>query len=328
MRPDGKLLERLTAADPLPAAEELSPAEQSEADALLARLLATPAGSGAEQPRAARRRRPPRLALAASGVLLSAAVAFTAVNLLDSDGSAPGVVERAVAAVTRGDVVYHVLERSHARAEDIPGHGAMTFYHEYWQTTDGRFHRKTYTAAGPRRGKLREDMAGRRLPGRRGGPVLAWNSQSNTIVAMGFAARDGNTGAPGIDPFADPGARLRDLEREGRLRLAGTTRFANRRAYRLVSGFVPSPVGDSERVEFLVDAETYLPLAERRTLRLRSGKEVRFFNRYLVYERLPLNASSRAQLDLDPHPGARCSPHTGDVKGKRAPGFPNPCAGR
>jgi hypothetical protein len=46
--------------------------------------------------------------------------AFAAFNLLESDAPAPGVVEKAVAAVTRGDVVYHVLERSHVRAAGIP----------------------------------------------------------------------------------------------------------------------------------------------------------------------------------------------------------------
>ena len=79
-------------------------------------------------------------------------------------------------------------------------------------------------------------------------------------------------------------------------------------------------------MEFLVDTETYLPMAERRWLRMRAGAEVRSSTRYLVYERLPLNPRSRAQLDLDPHPGASCAPHTGDVRGRRSPGFPNPCA--
>lgn len=61
--------------------------------------------------------------------------------------------------------------------------------------------------------------------------------------------------------------------------------------------------------------------------RTRSGGGVDFFTRFLVYERLPLDAESRAQLDLDPHPGAKCSPGAGRLKGRRAAiGFPNPCA--
>lgn len=48
--------------------------------------------------------------------------------------------------------------------------------------------------------------------------------------------------------------------------------------------------------------------------------------RYLVYERLPLNARTREELDLDPHPGAKCSPmFNGKRKAERV-GFPNPCA--
>jgi hypothetical protein len=52
----------------------------------------------------------------------------------------------------------------------------------------------------------------------------------------------------------------------------GTTRVAQRRAYRLVSRPVPTPDCDrgEERVEFMVDADTYLPLAQRFSVRARS----------------------------------------------------------
>jgi hypothetical protein len=326
MSPRGNLMERLAAADPRPDAERLGAEEQSEADALLARLLATP-HDGQAVDRRVRPRRVRRLALVATGALCSAAAAFAALNLLDSDAPGPDVVEQAVAAVTRAGVVYHVVERSHVSATGTPDPARMTIFTEYWHTTGGRYHAKTYAARGDRRGRLRNDMAGRRLPGRRGGPALLWTAGANTIVAMGYAHRDPSKGAPGIDYFTDPGARLRALEEQSRLRLAGTTRFADRRAYRLVSGVVPSWMkGGEESVEFLVDSETYLPLAERRWLRSRGGAEITFRTRYLVYEHLPLNARSREQLDLDPHPGARCAQGTGDLKGRRAPGFPNPCA--
>jgi hypothetical protein len=207
-------------------------------------------------------------------------------------------------------VVYHILERSKFSATGIPDAGRRTYYSEYWHTTGGRYHGKMFAARGERRGRLLSDMAGRRLPGRRGGPALLWNARSNTIVAMGFAHRDASKAPLASIASPTPAPRLRALEEQGRLRLAGSTSFA----------------GDEESVEFLVDSETYLPLAERRWVGLRSGAQIRFFNRYLVYERLPLNASSREQLDLDPHPDARCARGTGDVKGRRAPGFPNPCA--
>jgi hypothetical protein len=55
MRPGQDLMERLVAADPVRDPERLTPEEQRDAEALLARLLATPRGSGA-QARGARRR--------------------------------------------------------------------------------------------------------------------------------------------------------------------------------------------------------------------------------------------------------------------------------
>jgi hypothetical protein len=120
-------------------------------------------------------------------------------------------------------------------------------------------------------------------------------------------------------------ASLRELERTGRLRLAGTMSFRGRRAYRLVAD--PTTRWRDclfERIEFLVDAETYLPLAEYVSVRV-DGRTYRLRTRYLVYERLPLDARSRALLALDPHPRATCAPGAGDLRGNRRLGFPNPC---
>ncbi len=321
MRPGGDLIERLAAADPEREADELSPREQSEADALLARLLATPAQPVAAWPRT------PRRVLLAVGALCSVAAAFAVVNLLDSDTRGPGVIEKAVAAVSQGGSVYHVLERSHLRPVGVRDARRLAFYYEYWHTTGGRMHRTTFAVDGPRRGKLLEDMAGRRRPGRRGGPVLFWDARSNTISLGGFAFGRAR-GAPHLDPFADPGSQLKALEQQGRLRVAGTTRVGERTAYRLVSGTVPGPTRHmTESVEFLVDSETYLPLVQRRSLRHPpSGRGFNFFIRYLVYERLPLNSRTREELDLDPHPGAECSPMFEGRRKPRPVGFPNPCA--
>lgn len=326
MSPRGDLMERLAAADPLRDAERLGPDDQREADALLARLLATPAEHPGE--RRPERSRPRRVALAAAAVLFTAAAAFAAVNLLDSDSSGPGVVEKAVAAVTRDGVVYHVLQRGSGSSSGVPDQGRQSFYFESWHTTGGRTHRKIFAAEEGRRAKLLEDSAGRRLPGRRGGPLLRWDVGSNTIYGGGFAVGPGATGAPRIDPFGDPGATLRALERDGRLRVAGTAQVGDRIAYRLVSGVVPGPTeGERESVVFLVDSETYLPLAQRYSVRSGSAKPSTYRFRYLVYERLPLDSRTRARLDLDPHPGAKCSPGATDLKGRRAAiGFPNPCA--
>ena len=59
MRRHDELMERLAAADPVRDPEELTPEDQREADALLARLLATPVEPAAEprRPRSQLRRR-------------------------------------------------------------------------------------------------------------------------------------------------------------------------------------------------------------------------------------------------------------------------------
>jgi hypothetical protein len=307
-------LERLAAADPLPDGERLTVDEAREAEQLLARVLATPV-------EAAPRRRPRRWAVAAAGVAGVTVAAFAAANLIESDSSGPGVVDKAVAAVTREDAVYHVVERM--RATMPPGMGPnMTTYLESWHTTDGRVHQRRFELRGGRPGPLLSDFAGARRTGGRDGGGLAW-TRANTIVEVGLAFVAGPV--PRITPFEDPGAQLRALEEQGKLRLAGTEDFDGHRAYRLESGPITRPgrPGGQARIVFLVDAETYLPLAMRETLEHPSGRRWSIETRYLVYEHLPLNDRTRRLLALDPHPGARCSPTARDVRGL---GFANPCA--
>jgi hypothetical protein len=263
-------------------------------------------------------------------VIGAVAAVLAATSLVDSDAPGGGIVERAVAAVTRDDVIYHVVERTRAEVSYEPDE-VTNIYIESWYTSDGRIHQRTFAARGGRKGRLLEDFAGRRLQGRRGGPLLRWDAWSNTITEGGFG-RGPDAGAPALDPFGDPGAQLRSLEEQGRLRVAGTTRVGHRSAYRLVSGPMPNPEANGEeRVEFLVDTDTYLPLAERYSSRHRSTNpeqpitRIAVDRRFLVYERLPLNETNRALLDLDPHPGAKCSQFAGELRGDKGVGFPNPC---
>jgi hypothetical protein len=320
MRQDQELIERLAAADPLPDAEHLTPEDEREAEALLGRLLATPAGAGtAPRPRFRRR------VLLAVAAACAAAAVFAGLDLLESDTPGTDVVERAVAVVTREDSVYHVLERVSAVVPGIP-ESRRPLYIESWTSSDGHIHQKMFAASGDRRGKLLEELAGRRRPGRTSGPALRYDPRENAILPSGFGRSSDSDTVPDLDPFADPGARLRQLEQRGRLRLADTTTFAGRRAFRLVSGSATRWRGFTfERVEYLVDADTYLPLAHRVSARVDTGGTYRLSTRYLVYERLPLNRRSRRQLDLDPHPGASCAAGAGELRGERAPGFPNPC---
>jgi hypothetical protein len=281
---------------------------------------------GSADQRRARWPRVRRRTLVAAGAVCSAVAAVAAINLLES--GTPGgarVVEKAVAAVTSEDAVYHVRQRTRATGTGFP-EGGQTAYSESWHTTDGRMHAKAFAANGSRRGRLLTEEAGRRRPGRTSGPALRYDPRENTITESGFGRAPDADAVPDIDPFGDPGAQLRALQEQGRLRLAGTTRVGGRHAYRLVSDSTTRWRSFTfERVEYLVDSETYLPLSQRVSARVDPERTYRLFTRYLVYERLPLDARSRAQLDLDPHPGAKCAPRAGNLK-DRALGFPNPCA--
>jgi hypothetical protein len=317
MRPPHDLMERLAAADPMPDAERLSPEEQREADAMLERLLATPVEKTSRRPR----RRWMQLGAATAG---AAAAVFVALSLFDSDGGrAPHIVARAAAALTSEDAVYHVVGDVRLTAPDSLG-GDARLHFESWNTVGGRVHRKAWRVINGRRSKRYDDFAGRRRPGRQGGPAVRYDPLSNQIVPSGFGVSPGGGGAPALDPF-DPGTSLRELEAQGRLKHRGSARVGGRRGYRLVSAPASGGNGAVEHSEFVVDTETYLPLSARYTRRERDGSTARVYERFTTYERLPLNDETEGYLDLDPHPGARCAIGPTDLTGKRDVGFPLPC---
>jgi hypothetical protein len=319
MRPPQDLMERLAAADPMPDAERLSPDEQREANVLLERLLASPV----EQER---RHRPRRRWVQLGAVTACAAAAvFAALSLLDSDkGPTPHVLDRAIAALTQKDAIYHFEAIATATVPDMPKDHRSLFF-ESWHTTGGLVHNKAWLFRHGRKSPRYDDFAGRRRPGRRGGPALRYDPLTNTIHESGFGVSPGGGGAPGVDPF-DPSRGLRELQAEGRLRLQGRVEVDGKPAYRLVSGPVSGANGSVERAEFLVDAETYLPRLQIYSVRSKNGETMKATWRYLTYERLSLNDKTRKLLYLDRHPGAKCSPFAGKMTGKRDVGFPNPCA--
>jgi hypothetical protein len=311
------LMERVGAADPVADASRLSPDDQLEADALLDRLLATPS----EPVRARARRRLPGLAVATG---LVAVAVFAVLSLWDSDeGPAPNVVAKAVAALTQPDAVYHAVYIGRMRSTEFPEAHANP-YVETWHTSSGRLHWRTYAEKNGRRGRLFSDFAGQRRPGRLGGPALTYEARTNEIYESGFGRSPG-AGAPGVDPF-DPGRSLKELEAEGRLRVAGEVEIDGRRAYRLVSDEFRSSSGRVQRSEILVDAESYLPREQRLFDRTDNGKTTLVVWDYLEYERLPLNSKNSALLDFDPPARAKCRPGTERLDRKGSLGFPNPCA--
>jgi hypothetical protein len=318
-----ELMERLAAADPLRDAEQLTAEDQREADALLARLLAGPVAPAAEprRPRSRLRRR----ALAVAGAACAAVAALAAIDLVDPDTPGSHVVDRAVAAVTRAGVVYHVLEFTTASAPSLPEaalRAPQTALIESWYTSDGRLHRKVFAVREGQKGRLVEDFAGRQHPDRTSGSALLWDPSYNTISESGWGSID--TDVPYLDSFADPGAQLRALQEQGRLRVAGTTSLDGNRAYRLVSD-KSTVLGEEVEVEYTVDAESYLPLS-RRVSAERGGEPTQeVVTRYRSYERLALDDATGRLLALDPHPDAKCSEFAHELTEERDLGFPNPC---
>jgi hypothetical protein len=186
-------------------------------------------------------------------------------------------------------------------------------------------HWRTYLDRNGSRGRLVEDFAGQRRPGRLGGPGLRWESRSNEIYEFGFGRARSYKGAPTVDPFA-PGRGLREFQAQGLLRVAGELEVNGKKAYRLVSPTLRGTGGSRERSEIVVDAKTYLPRLQRLFIHAPNDSRMSITWRYRLYETLPLNQRTSALLDFDPPAGAKCRPGTGRLIGRGSLGFPNPCA--
>jgi hypothetical protein len=318
-----ELMQRLAGADPLRDGEQLTSEERREADALLARVLAAPLEQAAAPHRSRSRLR--RRALSVAGAACAAVAALVAIDLLDADTSGTSVVDRAVAAVTREGVVFHVLEFTTYHDANLPAGARGEVFFEAWYTSDGRVHQKAGSVRAGQKGRLMEDFAGRRRPGRTVGAALRWDAFSNTISESGFARGEDEGVVPTLDSFQNPATQLRVLHEQGRLRVAETTWVNRNPAYRLVSNTLAVDDGEFE-IEYTVDAESYLPLSRRISTELDDGGTLQALTRYRVYERLALSDKTNRLLDLDPHPYAKCSEFAHELTEARDLGFPNPCA--
>jgi hypothetical protein len=313
-----ELMDRLAAANPVPTDKTLSADEQHEADALLQRIVTDP------QPAEALPRvwQPRKIAAAAAVLALAALGAVVAIDLLGSgeDGRG-GIVDRAAAAVSQEDVIYAVTVRQTVTSRSLtPGFKATPNERSFgrqWLWPGGRRSRFLAYDLQPdgSRGALQSEITF-------DGDRMEWFiADSNTITEGELPGPDGpeqaeDTGYPGFSPFADPGAQLREHVDNGRLRVAGRATVRGRTAYRLVSEPRDRP-GDGiedERVTYLVDARTYLPLEVRArgifaTSRFVPGGPGRELSRarieYLRYEPLPVSDETKALLDMGDHPGAR-----------------------
>jgi hypothetical protein len=286
-------IERLTAADPLPEAERLSDAEQVEGDALLARLLA-------EEPATKPARRARRHLLPAVAATAAAAVfALVAIDVVDEDAPGPSVVDRAVAAVSVQNSIYHTVE--------VMAFGHQHAYREGWYGPRVS-HQKIYY----HRGKLAAESVLRpRLtrPGRHTG--MTFDAKHNLLQHVRIYRGGRNSDFPEFDPSDDPAAALREFQRSGRLRLVGSEEFEGRKVYRVVGDAAHKRGIRVNRVVTLVDAKTYYPVLSKWVFARHGPARVRFTVRYTTYERLPATAENRKLLQMDPHPGATVLDHYG-----------------
>jgi hypothetical protein len=317
-----ELKERVTRANPVPSGEATTPDERREAEALLERLVAQPLTKPHRPRRTHPRRRPRRLALAGALLAVLGAAALAAVDLIDSRHGRDGILDRAVAAVSQEDVIHAVTERLNLTTRQLnagAGTRRETRFRRYWLWPgQGRTRFLDYRAQPDGRpGRLAAETVsdGRRL--------VFWIADTNSMNVFDLSGDQGtgqpslpDGGYPGFDPFSDPSGQLRRHVEDGALRVAGRTTVRGSSAYRLVSGRLsrPSPGVVWERVAYLVDAKSFLPLAtlwsgvfesdaprsarERADLRLD----------YLRYERLPVTDANKALLEMGPHPGADRNP--------------------
>jgi hypothetical protein len=298
MSPGQNLIDQVRDADPVPEAERLSPAEQREAEALLARLVAEPLEARTRPRRATLR----RFAVASVGTACAVAVALGAIELIDKEAPGAGVVEKAVAAVSDEDAVYHIVALSRFPDEAPTETLREGTYAESWNARDGSMHRKLWQLQGDGKGPFLGELAlsPRDADGR--ATTLQYDATTDTLT-RGMVELDRNEQAPEIYPESDPAESLRRLQSEGRLRVDGTTEIDGKDAYRLVSGPLPGPEGHGQNsYEYLVDAETYYPLSLRFVSRV-GDASFTANTRYLTYERLPQNEQTGEQLELDARPG-------------------------
>jgi hypothetical protein len=284
-----------------------------------------------------RRRGRRRWALTVAGAACAAVAAVPALDLLGSSSSGGGVVDRAVATVSSDEAIYHVVTLFSIRhqtddprvldAFDLEGVDLFedrTQYSEAWIGPGNRNRILVYEANGGDRGRLLQESTFDGSVGH------VFDARANKVIVI-RSRRSENRPVPQpqgpvqpeLHPTEDPAVQLRRLHEQGRLRLAGRENVRGRSAYRLASDtwVDPNEKGHTERVEFLVDAETYLPL-EQRSISTQLGvsglpREVRpsaemyetpvtttATREFLTYEKLPLSEDNLSRLEPRPHPGA------------------------
>ncbi len=260
-----------------------------------AALERAPEGTSPER----RARRWTLLALPATGALAASAIALIA--FLGGGASTPPLTQAAYARLNPKD---GIIELSYdTRFLD----GGRLYQHARTETFYSATHERSVgTSIGPRSGREVRFLEVVRTPR----DIRSYESGANTLTIQANCRP--STASP-RSTVADPIATFKTLIQRDRVALRGTTTFDGRRVSRLVA------TEAGQRFVYLVSPKTGKPVAM--TLRPLAnlvpgapftGTVVRFTS----YRHLPLDASSRTQLEMRPHPTAtiiklgrsRCTP--------------------
>ena len=227
------------------------------------------------------------LALPATGALVAVAVAL--VVLLGGGASAPSLAQAAYSQLNPKDgvVVLKYDTRFYDRGHVYQHVQAEVSYSATREHSVG-------TSIGPHSGRAVRylEVVGT------GREIRSYESGADTLTIQANCGASGAARSAVVDPIAE----FNSLYRRHRISQRGTTIFDGRRASRLVANEA------GQQLVFLVTPKAAEPVA----LMLRplanivagapfTGTIVRFS----YHRRLPLDASSRAQLEMRPHPGAR-----------------------
>lgn len=233
-------------------------------------------------------RRWARLVLPATGAL--AAVAIALIVLLGSGASAPSLAQAAYAQLNPADGVVEL--KYDTRSLD----GGHLYQHARAEISySATQERSVATSVGPRSGREVRFLEVVRTPRE----IRSYESGANTLTVQ---ANCRPSGAFRRLTAVNPIAKFKALYQRHRISQRGTTTFDGRRVSRLVAN------ENGQQFVYLVTMKTGEPVAM--TLRPLAnivpgapftGTVVRFTS----YRHLPLDASSRTQLELRLHPGAK-----------------------
>jgi hypothetical protein len=309
-------LERLRTAH-----ERIAPPDPPVLDAIRRRLLV----AGERE----RRRRPLRRLAVAGAVALAGAVVAVALSSGVTSPPVDAVAKARAALAAPGEIVHYTLRVTGAD----PGPGCETGPMEIWRAADptrwravqpvpdaercGSIDLQMGEAIVPPRvelayrdGRLKTYVPGSDIlqvivdeqpsEGERRAPSDASNMA--TLQTMGTIARARERGEspPAIARVPDPVTGVEQLLAAGTLRDAGVRVRGGRRVRALAGGWTRPGGIERTEIEYVVDAETFAPIAMRATTHVRGGDTATVRATFGDYERIALTEQSAKLLEIKP----------------------------